>query len=80
MAITEQELAQAEARMEAIRAAGHAVAIVEGDPMLEKITHPADFAAAEARHAATLTGADLNSAFAALLRSGSTRALSPFRA
>ncbi|MET0308866.1 MAG: bifunctional 2-C-methyl-D-erythritol 4-phosphate cytidylyltransferase/2-C-methyl-D-erythritol 2,4-cyclodiphosphate synthase [Sphingomonas sp.] len=37
-----------------IRALGHAVAIVPGDPMLEKITHPADFAAAEARHAATL--------------------------
>jgi 2-C-methyl-D-erythritol 4-phosphate cytidylyltransferase / 2-C-methyl-D-erythritol 2,4-cyclodiphosphate synthase len=27
---------------------------VPGDPMLEKITHPADFAAAEARHAAAL--------------------------
>jgi 2-C-methyl-D-erythritol 4-phosphate cytidylyltransferase/2-C-methyl-D-erythritol 2,4-cyclodiphosphate synthase len=33
---------------------GYNVSIVEGDPMLEKITHPADFAAAEARHAATL--------------------------
>jgi len=33
---------------------GHTVSIVQGDPMLEKITHPADFAAAEARHAATL--------------------------
>jgi len=33
---------------------GHTVSIVQGDSMLEKITHPADFAAAEARHAATL--------------------------
>jgi 2-C-methyl-D-erythritol 4-phosphate cytidylyltransferase / 2-C-methyl-D-erythritol 2,4-cyclodiphosphate synthase len=32
-----------------LRAAGGAVALVEGDPMLDKITHPADFAAAEAR-------------------------------
>jgi 2-C-methyl-D-erythritol 4-phosphate cytidylyltransferase / 2-C-methyl-D-erythritol 2,4-cyclodiphosphate synthase len=31
------------------RAAGFAVAIVEGDSMLDKITHPADFAAAEAK-------------------------------
>lgn len=31
------------------RAAGYPVAIVEGDPALEKITHPADFASAEAR-------------------------------
>ena len=37
-----------------IRAAGGSVALVEGDPMLEKITHPADFAAAEARLAATM--------------------------
>jgi 2-C-methyl-D-erythritol 4-phosphate cytidylyltransferase/2-C-methyl-D-erythritol 2,4-cyclodiphosphate synthase len=37
-----------------VRAPGHDVAIVEGDVMLEKITHPADFAAAEARHAASL--------------------------
>ncbi|QDX25402.1 bifunctional 2-C-methyl-D-erythritol 4-phosphate cytidylyltransferase/2-C-methyl-D-erythritol 2,4-cyclodiphosphate synthase [Sphingomonas suaedae] len=37
-----------------LRRAGHDVALVPGDPMLEKITHPADFAAAEARHAATL--------------------------
>ncbi|WP_448664507.1 bifunctional 2-C-methyl-D-erythritol 4-phosphate cytidylyltransferase/2-C-methyl-D-erythritol 2,4-cyclodiphosphate synthase [Sphingomonas sp. CJ20] len=37
-----------------VRSAGHAVTIVPGDPMLEKITHPADFAAAEARHAASL--------------------------
>jgi len=35
-----------------LRAAGGDVAIVEGDPMLEKITHPADFAAAEIRLAA----------------------------
>ncbi len=37
-----------------VRAGGNAVTIVPGDPMLEKITHPADFAAAEARHAASL--------------------------
>ncbi|MEG3180053.1 bifunctional 2-C-methyl-D-erythritol 4-phosphate cytidylyltransferase/2-C-methyl-D-erythritol 2,4-cyclodiphosphate synthase [Sphingomonas sp. LT1P40] len=37
-----------------LRRAGHNVLLVPGDPMLEKITHPADFAAAEARHAATL--------------------------
>lgn len=37
-----------------VRALGHDVALVPGDPMLEKITHPADFAAAEARYAATL--------------------------
>jgi 2-C-methyl-D-erythritol 4-phosphate cytidylyltransferase/2-C-methyl-D-erythritol 2,4-cyclodiphosphate synthase len=37
-----------------VRDTGHAVTIVRGDPMLEKITHPADFAAAEARHAASL--------------------------
>jgi 2-C-methyl-D-erythritol 4-phosphate cytidylyltransferase/2-C-methyl-D-erythritol 2,4-cyclodiphosphate synthase len=37
-----------------VRALGHEVAIVPGDPMLEKITHPTDFAAAEARCAATL--------------------------
>ncbi|WP_277970819.1 bifunctional 2-C-methyl-D-erythritol 4-phosphate cytidylyltransferase/2-C-methyl-D-erythritol 2,4-cyclodiphosphate synthase [Sphingomonas echinoides] len=37
-----------------VRAAGGAVALVPGDPMLEKITHPADFAAAEARLEATL--------------------------
>ena len=35
-----------------LRASGARVAIVEGDMMLEKITYPADFAAAEARHAA----------------------------
>lgn len=29
---------------------GHEVAMVEGDVMLEKVTYPADFAAAEARH------------------------------
>lgn len=32
-----------------LRAAGHAVAVVTGDPMLDKITLPQDFAAAEAR-------------------------------
>jgi 2-C-methyl-D-erythritol 4-phosphate cytidylyltransferase / 2-C-methyl-D-erythritol 2,4-cyclodiphosphate synthase len=37
-----------------LRALGRSVAMVEGDPMLEKITHPADFAAAEARHGATM--------------------------
>ncbi len=37
-----------------LRAAGGAVALVEGDMMLEKITHPADFAAAEARHGTNL--------------------------
>ncbi len=37
-----------------LRRAGHDVALVSGDAMLEKITHPADFAAAEARHAANL--------------------------
>ncbi|MDY7525886.1 2-C-methyl-D-erythritol 2,4-cyclodiphosphate synthase [Sphingomonas sp. 10B4] len=37
-----------------VRAAGGSVALVAGDPMLEKITHPADFAAAEDRLATTL--------------------------
>ncbi|RYE02545.1 MAG: bifunctional 2-C-methyl-D-erythritol 4-phosphate cytidylyltransferase/2-C-methyl-D-erythritol 2,4-cyclodiphosphate synthase [Sphingomonadales bacterium] len=37
-----------------VRALGHEIAIVKGDVALEKVTHPADFAAAEARHAATL--------------------------
>jgi len=37
-----------------LRRMGQDVALVPGDPMLEKITHPADFAAAEARHAATM--------------------------
>ena len=37
-----------------IRAAGGDVALVEGDMMLEKITYPIDFAAAEARHDAGL--------------------------
>jgi len=37
-----------------VRALGRRVAVVPGDPMLEKVTHPADFAAAEARHAASL--------------------------
>jgi 2-C-methyl-D-erythritol 4-phosphate cytidylyltransferase/2-C-methyl-D-erythritol 2,4-cyclodiphosphate synthase len=37
-----------------VRAAGGSVALVEGDMMLEKVTYPADFAAAEARHVATM--------------------------
>ncbi|PXA88946.1 bifunctional 2-C-methyl-D-erythritol 4-phosphate cytidylyltransferase/2-C-methyl-D-erythritol 2,4-cyclodiphosphate synthase [Nostoc sp. 3335mG] len=37
-----------------LRHIGREVALVPGDAMLEKITHPEDFAAAEARHAATL--------------------------
>lgn len=37
-----------------LRAIGRQVARVPGDPMLEKITHPADFAAAEARLTATM--------------------------
>ncbi|MEG3175196.1 2-C-methyl-D-erythritol 2,4-cyclodiphosphate synthase [Sphingomonas sp. RB3P16] len=37
-----------------VRAAGGSVALVAGDPMLEKITHPADFAAAEDRLATTM--------------------------
>jgi 2-C-methyl-D-erythritol 4-phosphate cytidylyltransferase / 2-C-methyl-D-erythritol 2,4-cyclodiphosphate synthase len=37
-----------------LRAAGFSVALVEGDAMLEKITHPADFARAEALHGAKL--------------------------
>ena len=37
-----------------VRADDGTVILVEGDPMLEKITHPADFAAAEARLAVTL--------------------------
>jgi 2-C-methyl-D-erythritol 4-phosphate cytidylyltransferase / 2-C-methyl-D-erythritol 2,4-cyclodiphosphate synthase len=37
-----------------VRACGHDVKIVPGAAALEKITHPEDFAAAEARHAATL--------------------------
>lgn len=37
-----------------LRRAGHDVSLVPGHAMLEKITHPADFAAAEARHAANL--------------------------
>jgi 2-C-methyl-D-erythritol 4-phosphate cytidylyltransferase / 2-C-methyl-D-erythritol 2,4-cyclodiphosphate synthase len=32
-----------------VRRLGAAVALVQGDPMLEKVTHPQDFAAAEAR-------------------------------
>ncbi|RSY90675.1 bifunctional 2-C-methyl-D-erythritol 4-phosphate cytidylyltransferase/2-C-methyl-D-erythritol 2,4-cyclodiphosphate synthase [Sphingomonas koreensis] len=37
-----------------LRRMGQDVVLVPGDPMLEKITHPADFATAEARHAATM--------------------------
>jgi 2-C-methyl-D-erythritol 4-phosphate cytidylyltransferase/2-C-methyl-D-erythritol 2,4-cyclodiphosphate synthase len=37
-----------------LRASGHSVATVEGDVMLEKITHPGDFALAEARLSAGL--------------------------
>jgi 2-C-methyl-D-erythritol 4-phosphate cytidylyltransferase/2-C-methyl-D-erythritol 2,4-cyclodiphosphate synthase len=37
-----------------VRALGHQVALIPGDIQLEKITHPADFAAAEARHAAAM--------------------------
>ncbi|NML05260.1 bifunctional 2-C-methyl-D-erythritol 4-phosphate cytidylyltransferase/2-C-methyl-D-erythritol 2,4-cyclodiphosphate synthase [Sphingomonas sp. G-3-2-10] len=37
-----------------VRDTGHEVTIVPGDIALEKITHPADFAAAEARYAAGL--------------------------
>jgi 2-C-methyl-D-erythritol 4-phosphate cytidylyltransferase/2-C-methyl-D-erythritol 2,4-cyclodiphosphate synthase len=48
-----------------LRAIGGQVALVPGDPMLEKITHPADFAAAETRLAAamrvrTATGYDVH--------------------
>jgi 2-C-methyl-D-erythritol 4-phosphate cytidylyltransferase/2-C-methyl-D-erythritol 2,4-cyclodiphosphate synthase len=48
-----------------LRALGHEVAVVEGSAMLEKITHPADFAAAEARFAPqmrvrTATGYDVH--------------------
>jgi 2-C-methyl-D-erythritol 4-phosphate cytidylyltransferase/2-C-methyl-D-erythritol 2,4-cyclodiphosphate synthase len=37
-----------------VRAAGGSVTLVQGDMMLEKVTYPADFAAAEARHAANM--------------------------
>ena len=37
-----------------VRAMGGTVALVEGDIMLDKITYPADFNAAEARHAASM--------------------------
>lgn len=48
-----------------LRAAGGQIALVPGDPMLEKITHPADFAAAEARlgsrmRVRTATGYDVH--------------------
>lgn len=36
-----------------VRRFGHDVAMIEGDIMLEKITYPADFAAAQARHDVT---------------------------
>ena len=39
-----------------VRAAGGSVALVEGDPMLEKVTYPADFAAADEIDTAPLTG------------------------
>ncbi|WP_343518376.1 bifunctional 2-C-methyl-D-erythritol 4-phosphate cytidylyltransferase/2-C-methyl-D-erythritol 2,4-cyclodiphosphate synthase [Sphingomonas sp.] len=48
----EHEEATDDAQM--LRRAGHDVMLVPGDPMLEKITHPQDFAAAEARHAPPL--------------------------
>lgn len=48
----EDEEATDDAQM--FRRMGQDVMLVPGDPMLEKITHPADFAAAEARHAASL--------------------------
>ena len=37
-----------------LRAAGHDVVTVDGDPALDKITHPSDFAAAEHRLAASM--------------------------
>lgn len=37
-----------------LRDTGHEVTLVAGDPMLEKVTHPADFAAAEARAGMTV--------------------------
>lgn len=37
-----------------LRLAGHDVAMIQGSPMLEKITHPQDFAAAQARHDVSL--------------------------
>lgn len=37
-----------------LRHAGQDVAMIQGSPMLEKITHPQDFAAAAARHDASL--------------------------
>jgi len=48
-----------------VRALGKTVSVVEGSAMLEKITHPADFAAAEARFGAsmrvrTATGYDVH--------------------
>lgn len=48
-----------------VRTLGKTVSVVEGSAMLEKITHPADFAAAEARYGAamrvrTATGYDVH--------------------
>ena len=48
----ESEEATDDAQM--LRRFGSSVAMVEGDIMLDKVTYPADIAAAEARHAATL--------------------------
>ncbi|MBY0520833.1 MAG: bifunctional 2-C-methyl-D-erythritol 4-phosphate cytidylyltransferase/2-C-methyl-D-erythritol 2,4-cyclodiphosphate synthase [Sphingomonas sp.] len=48
----ESEDATDDAQM--LRRFGSSVAMVEGDIMLDKVTYPADIAAAEARHAATL--------------------------
>ncbi|WP_267386452.1 bifunctional 2-C-methyl-D-erythritol 4-phosphate cytidylyltransferase/2-C-methyl-D-erythritol 2,4-cyclodiphosphate synthase [Sphingomonas sp. GC_Shp_3] len=48
------EHAEATDDAQMVARSGYNVSIVQGDPMLEKITHPSDFAAAEARHAATL--------------------------
>lgn len=45
-----------------VRRLGVEVAVVQGDPMLDKVTHPADFAAAEARAlvSRTATGFDVH--------------------
>lgn len=53
----EEQEATDDAQM--LRRAGHDVILVPGSAMLEKITHPADFATAEARHAATPVSPDL---------------------
>ena len=57
----EDEEATDDAQM--VRRLGEAVALVQGDPMLEKITHPEDLAVAEARIGAeyrTATGFDVH--------------------